>query len=132
MAQHGGLHGAENSGEPNDRNPQENSVDDLPGHHHFGPAPPDGGVDESRVCLLDTACTACMHYRRWRLAYEKTLPSGMVCSATSATKTFFILPMALRLSSVPWSGRFLFFSKAMLVKFIQQRLKMRLVQPRCF
>ena len=90
MAQHGSLHGAENSGEPNDRSPQQNSVDDLPGHHHFGPAPPDGGVDESRVCLLDTACTACMHSRRWRLAYEKTLPSGMVCSATSATKTFHV------------------------------------------
>ena len=38
----------------------ENSVHDP---RHF---------DESRVALLDTACTACMHSRAWRLQYEKS------------------------------------------------------------
>ena len=44
--------------------------------------------DESRVALLDTACTACMHSQSWRLQYEKFLPSGVECSQTPIRKTF--------------------------------------------
>ena len=88
MTEDGGLHErGENSGEPNTVPPQQNSLDE-PGHHHFGPAPPPGGIDESRVCLLDTACTSCMHSKKWREAYESTLPEGMSCSPTASTKSF--------------------------------------------
>lgn len=54
----------------------ENSVHDP---RHF---------DESRVALLDTACTACMHSRAWRLQYEKSLPQGVECQQTPLRKTF--------------------------------------------
>ena len=54
--------------------------------HQFGVV--DGALDESRVCLLDTGCTSCMHSKRWRIAYEKRLPSGMSCEETTQTKTF--------------------------------------------
>lgn len=54
----------------------ENSELDV---HHF---------DEGRVALLDTACTACMHSRAWRLAFEKSLPPDAVCQPTPLRKTF--------------------------------------------
>ena len=92
------LHGENSGHEPNE---PENSVFDaeiLEGEscqfeallqedkHQFGVV--DGALDESRVCLLDTGCTSCMHSKRWRIAYEKHLPSGMSCEETSQTKTF--------------------------------------------
>ena len=59
-----------------------------PEHHHFGPAETVREVDESKLCLLDTACTACMHSRRWREAYSKSLPEGYECTPTPQRKTF--------------------------------------------
>ena len=47
-----------------------------------------GEADESRLCLLDVACTACMHSRRWREAYEKSLPEGLQCTPTTQRKSF--------------------------------------------
>ncbi|CAK9062808.1 unnamed protein product [Durusdinium trenchii] len=44
--------------------------------------------DERRVCLLDTACTSCMHSKAWREAYTKHLPGDLVCEPTDETKTF--------------------------------------------
>ena len=47
-----------------------------------------GSLDESTVALVDTACTSCMHSRRWRLAFEKHLPEGWKCIKTNKTKRF--------------------------------------------
>ena len=49
-----------------------------------------GEVDESKVALLDTACTSCLHSRRWREAYMKNLPPEFVsqCAPTATRKTF--------------------------------------------
>eukprot|EP00435_Cladocopium_sp_Y103_P051897 s1232_g16.t1 len=44
--------------------------------------------DEWKVALLDTACTACMHSRSWRVHYEKTLPPNAGCQPTPLRKTF--------------------------------------------
>eukprot|EP00435_Cladocopium_sp_Y103_P040884 s349_g11.t1 len=54
--------------------------------HHFGPSSTD--VNESLLCLVDTACTSCMHSKRWREEYEKSLPDGAVCSMTPSKKVF--------------------------------------------
>ena len=47
--------------------------------HHF---------DECQVALLDTACTACMHSKAWRVQYEKSLPPDAQCQPTPLRKTF--------------------------------------------
>ena len=47
--------------------------------HHF---------DECKVALLDTACTACMHSKAWRVQYEKSLPPNAQCQPTPLRKTF--------------------------------------------
>ena len=60
--------------------------DSTEGGHHFGPS--NDAVDESKLCLIDTACTSCMHSKAWREAFEKTLPDGVSCSLTPAKKTF--------------------------------------------
>eukprot|EP00438_Fugacium_kawagutii_P008061 Skav219569 [mRNA] locus=scaffold3203:12014:25029:+ [translate_table: standard] len=44
--------------------------------------------DESRLGLLDTACTSCMHSRAWREAYSKHLPPHLTCQETPHTKSF--------------------------------------------
>ncbi|CAE7262943.1 unnamed protein product, partial [Symbiodinium sp. CCMP2456] len=44
--------------------------------------------DESQLCLLDTACTSCLHSRRWRAAFERWLFEGVTCSPTGQTKNF--------------------------------------------
>ena len=66
------LHG-ENSEEPNAQEQQPSTVDDYNSGPHQLVESENGEADESRLCLLDTACTACMHSRRWREAYEKSL-----------------------------------------------------------
>ena len=48
----------------------------------------DGHIIEARVALLDTACTACLHSKKWRQACSLTLPPGYQCTATSSKKTF--------------------------------------------
>ena len=79
-----------NSGQ-NEPNEPQNSIStdnaEVTESHHQMEAVP-GELDESRVCLLDTACTACMHSRRWRQAYERHLPPELECQQTSTTKTF--------------------------------------------
>ena len=86
----GGLH--ENLvDEPNvaDHRVFQNSIDSQQQeHHHFGPAVCEGELDESRLCLLDTACTACMHSRRWRESYERLLPENLRCTQTPIRKSF--------------------------------------------
>ena len=47
----------------------------------------DGHINEAHVALLDTACTACLHSKKWRQAYSLTLPPGYQCTATSSKKT---------------------------------------------
>ena len=44
--------------------------------------------DESRLALLDTACTACLHSKRWRESYMRSLPKGVLCQQTPAKKLF--------------------------------------------
>ena len=56
------------------------------GHHQMGEGP--RGIDESRVCLLDTACTSCMHSREWRVNYARHLPEGIQCEETDQWKVF--------------------------------------------
>ena len=46
------------------------------------------GLDESRVALVDTACTSCMHSRAWRMAFSRSLPEGQECQVTDRSKTF--------------------------------------------
>ena len=48
----------------------------------------DSTLDESKLCLLDTACTSCLRSRRWRQAFEKWLPEGVACTRTGQTKNF--------------------------------------------
>ena len=43
---------------------------------------------EGHFALLDTACTACMHSKAWREAYQRSLPEGEKCSQTPHRKTF--------------------------------------------
>ena len=95
MANSDGLHESSRNleDEPNEALPQPENSEDVvfetpPAHHHFGPATPSGVLDESRVCLLDTACTSCMHSTRWREAFQRTLPAGMTCTPTATTKAF--------------------------------------------
>ena len=78
----------ENSGqcEPNDAQNSMSAEATEEFHHQMSSVP--GEVDESRVCLLDTACTACMHSKTWRLAYERHLPDEWKCEETSNSKTF--------------------------------------------
>ena len=47
-----------------------------------------GGLNESLVALIDTACTSCMHSKAWREAYSRSLPEGFHCEATDKTKVF--------------------------------------------
>ena len=79
---------AENSGqcEPNSSQNSMSAEATEEFHHQMSPVP--GEVDESRVCLLDTACTACMHSKTWRLAYERHLPADLKCEETTNSKTF--------------------------------------------
>ena len=46
------------------------------------------GPNESLLALVDTACTSCMHSRKWREAYAKSLPPGYQCIQTDRTKVF--------------------------------------------
>ena len=46
------------------------------------------GVDESRLALVDTACTMCMHSTAWRLAFNKHLPADRQCYVTDKRKKF--------------------------------------------
>ena len=91
------MHGLENSGpEPNDCETE--FVGSAPQTHVFAQAlasnapRPLGGhdstLDESKLCLLDTACTSCLHSRRWRQAFEKWLPDGVSCFRTGQVKNF--------------------------------------------
>ena len=57
----------------------------LRSHHQLGSG---DGADESRLALIDTACTSCMHSRKWREAYSQTLPDGFLCEKTPKTKIF--------------------------------------------
>ena len=90
------LHEVENSFEPNTRDPDnhanaefENSFEAQEDMHHLlQPTGSNHDLDESRVCLLDTACTACMHAKRWREAYQRTLPTGALCQPTPLRKGF--------------------------------------------
>ena len=45
-------------------------------------------MDESKLCLLDSARTACMHSQRWRMAYDKSLPGELRCESTGQSKVF--------------------------------------------
>lgn len=49
---------ANSANEPNP-DASDDGGEGKPGHHHFGPAGPDE-LDESKLCLLDTARTASM------------------------------------------------------------------------
>ena len=55
-------------------------------HHQMKPV--EGELDESTVCLLDTACTSCMHSRAWRVAFSRHLPPSVACQMTNKTKMF--------------------------------------------
>ena len=44
------------------------------------------GINESHVALVDTACTSCMHSRKWREEYSKSLPEGYACEKTEKFK----------------------------------------------
>lgn len=57
-------------------------------HHQLGEET--GGLDESRLCLLDTACTSCMCSREWRLSYTRHLPPDLQAELqeTDQWKTF--------------------------------------------
>ena len=46
------------------------------------------GINESHVALVDTACTSCMHSRKWREEYSKSLPEGYACEKTEKFKVF--------------------------------------------
>ena len=48
----------------------------------------DSTLDESKLCLLDTACTSCLHSTRWRQAFERWLPEGVSCARTGQNKNF--------------------------------------------
>ena len=76
----------ENSIEPPAEENETVPNETLQQHHHIGEAP--GELDESRICLLDTACTSCMHSKAWRVAYERRLPAGQGCEKTQNLKTF--------------------------------------------
>ena len=43
---------------------------------------------EGHLALLDTACTACMHSKAWREAYERSLLEDEKCIPTPHRKTF--------------------------------------------
>ena len=77
--------------EPNAKDFEANTMNSL--HDEGGHDYDDGPQDESRLCLLDSACTACMHSRRWRQAYERTLPAGLSCQKTDQTK---VVPLRQR------------------------------------
>ena len=57
-------------------------------HHRLQPDNHDNEINESLVALLDTACTSCIHSRRWREAYSRSLPAGAICEMTPARKHF--------------------------------------------
>eukprot|EP00439_Symbiodinium_sp_Y106_P022669 s217_g2.t2 len=57
-------------------------------HHRLQPDQSDREQDESRLALLDTACTACLHSKRWRESYMRSLPKGVLCQQTPAKKLF--------------------------------------------
>ena len=67
--------------------------------HHFGAS--EERVDESRICLVDSACTSCMHSRRWREAYKVSLPEGFQCKMTTSTKIFHFANGSQTASHVP-------------------------------
>ena len=58
----------------------------LKAHHQLRSS--GGGLNESLVALIDTACTSCMHPKAWREAYSRSLPEGFCCEATDKTKVF--------------------------------------------
>ena len=58
----------------------------LKAHHQLRSS--GGGLNESLVALIDTACTSCMHSKAWREAYSRSLPEGFHCEATDKTKVF--------------------------------------------
>ena len=89
---HGDEHEPNSILEPNDETGNqavaENSMHGgAEGHHNLAPSD-DGFVDESKLCILDSACTSCMHSKKWRLAYEKSLPEGLECRPTEQRKVF--------------------------------------------
>ena len=57
-------------------------------HHRLHADPGEREADESRVALLDTACAACIHSKRWRQSYERTLPTNLRCEVTPQRKHF--------------------------------------------
>jgi len=63
----------------------EKAEEALRSHHQLGSG---DGADESRLALIDTACTSCMHSKKWREAYSQTLPKGFCCEKTPKTKIF--------------------------------------------
>ena len=86
------VHGEKNSNLCDEPNPAMNEIpaeqNDEFHPHNLKEDSPTGELDESRVCLLDTACTSCMHSERWRLAYSRHLQDDLVCEPTSKVKTF--------------------------------------------
>ena len=90
------LREVENSFEPNTRDADDHANSEFENsfearedmHHLLQPTGNNHDLDESRVCPLDTACTACMHAKRWREAYQRTLPTGALCQPTPLRKGF--------------------------------------------
>ena len=82
------LGSKQNSGKEPSQTPDENSFDPAPREHQLQEDPRGDELDESAVALLDTACTSCIHSRRWRLSYAKDLPAEHECSVTPGKKHF--------------------------------------------
>ena len=38
--------------------------------------------------MIDTACASCLHSKKWRESYQRTLPPGALCTPTNASKLF--------------------------------------------
>ena len=61
------------------------TAEEMRQFHQLGPG---SSLDESRLGLVDTACTMCMHSRAWRIAFSRHLPAGRMCRPTARKKKF--------------------------------------------
>ena len=57
-------------------------------HHRLGEDASQREVNEANVAIVDTACTSCIHSKKWREAFSRGLPRGSVCEMTPGSKTF--------------------------------------------
>ena len=82
------VHNRQDSMRTEPNAPQPNSVNSEPTFDAPEYERHEQEADESRVALLDTTCTACIHSRRWRQSYERSLPHPLRCEITPQRKHF--------------------------------------------